>query len=234
MESENGGRRRSRSGDEPVGESPPQRTKTEDKPNWLVCSSCQAPIATASELVSQKIECLKDACYAYELELLDTEVTVYSATNTNDHRFDVVRANLDETLSVPDVSSKTRLAEKEAIRSLLNHFRGIAAVVYPQSEQSPEEILRELEQLESQEDASSASGPPSPKDEDVLISDRVQTSKNPTEEYSWFPGYSWTIAACKVCGDHLGWTFWSPDDDGWRREFLSLIVTRLREKHLDS
>lgn len=24
---------------------------------------------------------------------------------------------------------------------------------------------------------------------------------------SWFPGYSWTIAYCSICSDHLGWKF---------------------------
>ena len=233
MDSESHRRRRSRSADEAVGESPPQRSKTESKPNWLVCSSCQAPIVTGPELLSQKFACFKDACYAYELEMLDTDVTVYSATNTSDHRFDVVRVNLAETLSVPDVSSQTRLAEKEAIRSLLNHFRGIAAVVYPQSEHNPEEILQELEQLEAQEESSNPTSPPSPKDDDILISGRLQTNKEPTSEYSWFPGYSWTIGACKVCGEHLGWVFWTREDDEWKKEFISLIVTRLREKRIE-
>jgi hypothetical protein len=28
---------------------------------------------------------------------------------------------------------------------------------------------------------------------------------------SWFPGYSWTIMVCAVCGHHLGWQFISVD-----------------------
>lgn len=28
-----------------------------------------------------------------------------------------------------------------------------------------------------------------------------------SEEYSWFPGYSWTIANCSNCSHHLGWLF---------------------------
>lgn len=24
---------------------------------------------------------------------------------------------------------------------------------------------------------------------------------------SWFPGYSWTIAYCRICTEHLGWKF---------------------------
>jgi len=29
----------------------------------------------------------------------------------------------------------------------------------------------------------------------------------PSTEYSWFPGYSWTITECGGCGDHTGWKF---------------------------
>ena len=29
----------------------------------------------------------------------------------------------------------------------------------------------------------------------------------PERKDSWFPGYSWTIAYCSVCSDHLGWKF---------------------------
>lgn len=34
----------------------------------------------------------------------------------------------------------------------------------------------------------------------------------PSEEYSWFPGYSWTIANCSNCSHHLGWLFTSVKD----------------------
>jgi len=29
----------------------------------------------------------------------------------------------------------------------------------------------------------------------------------PSTEYSWFPGYAWTICQCKRCGSHIGWKF---------------------------
>ncbi|GBG00324.1 hypothetical protein Rsub_13032 [Raphidocelis subcapitata] len=29
----------------------------------------------------------------------------------------------------------------------------------------------------------------------------------PTAEFSWFPGYTWQIAVCAHCGEHLGWRF---------------------------
>lgn len=31
----------------------------------------------------------------------------------------------------------------------------------------------------------------------------------PSTQYSWFPGYAWTIAVCSACGEHLGWRFTS-------------------------
>ena len=31
-------------------------------------------------------------------------------------------------------------------------------------------------------------------------------------EYSWFPGYSWTIAQCRYCNSHMGWKFTATDD----------------------
>jgi len=32
---------------------------------------------------------------------------------------------------------------------------------------------------------------------------------HPSAEYSWFPGYSWTITECGGCGSHIGWKFTS-------------------------
>lgn len=33
----------------------------------------------------------------------------------------------------------------------------------------------------------------------------------PIPEFSWFPGFSWSMAHCRQCGRHLGWGF-SPDE----------------------
>lgn len=32
-------------------------------------------------------------------------------------------------------------------------------------------------------------------------------SDEPSTDYSWFPGYAWTIAECKHCQTHMGWMF---------------------------
>ena len=33
------------------------------------------------------------------------------------------------------------------------------------------------------------------------------TFGDPTEEHSWFPGYCWSLALCRGCGNHLGWHY---------------------------
>jgi len=45
----------------------------------------------------------------------------------------------------------------------------------------------------------------------------------PTAEWSWFPGYAWSIAACGNCGSHLGWLFTASDS----AVFHGFIVDRL-------
>ena len=46
-----------------------------------------------------------------------------------------------------------------------------------------------------------------------------------TDEFSWFPGYSWRICFCSMCLTHLGWLFTSNAGDG----FHALILDRLIE-----
>lgn len=36
----------------------------------------------------------------------------------------------------------------------------------------------------------------------------------PSAEFSWFPGYTWTIAVCASCMAHVGWRWVRPDT--WR------------------
>lgn len=50
------------------------------------------------------------------------------------------------------------------------------------------------------------------------------TGSDPTAEYSWFPGFSWQVAVCRGCGEHLGWLF-----SGAESRFHGLIVDRLAE-----
>jgi hypothetical protein len=42
-------------------------------------------------------------------------------------------------------------------------------------------------------------------------------------EFSWFAGYSWRVAFCALCLEHLGWYF-----SGGEAAFFGLIVNRLK------
>jgi hypothetical protein len=46
---------------------------------------------------------------------------------------------------------------------------------------------------------------------------------NPEAAFSWFPGWSWQIAACARCSAHVGWRYRNSDD-----AFHGLIVAALR------
>lgn len=52
-----------------------------------------------------------------------------------------------------------------------------------------------------------------------------RSSGVPTPEFTWFPGYSWSLALCSACGKHLGWHF-----QGSANRFYGLIVSELEEK----
>ena len=47
-------------------------------------------------------------------------------------------------------------------------------------------------------------------------------ASSPSDEFSWFMGYSWSIAGCQNCLNHLGWAFSSQTDRFW-----GLILDRL-------
>lgn len=49
----------------------------------------------------------------------------------------------------------------------------------------------------------------------------------PTAEFSWFPGYAWSIVHCGGCGSHLGWAF-DTIDGGEPRTFHGLLRDRIR------
>jgi len=44
-----------------------------------------------------------------------------------------------------------------------------------------------------------------------------------TDEWSWFPGFSWRVAVCCACLAHVGWRFVSPGG----AHFHGLILDRL-------
>ena len=56
------------------------------------CARCNHPIAAAADLLPEQVPRLESASYPYQLDLLgNEEAWVYSATNAQQHRFDVCR-----------------------------------------------------------------------------------------------------------------------------------------------
>ncbi|XP_014234795.1 protein cereblon [Trichogramma pretiosum] len=48
------------------------------------------------------------------------------------------------------------------------------------------------------------------------VSNIILSGEQPSTEYSWFPGYAWTIAYCERCNDHKGWCFEAHNDKSLR------------------
>ncbi|EZA51920.1 protein cereblon isoform X2 [Ooceraea biroi] len=61
----------------------------------------------------------------------------------------------------------------------------------------------------------------------VMLSD-----SNPSTEYSWFPGYAWTIASCKGCRRHVGWKFTAVQNDLKPKRFWGLTRRSLKNRDL--
>jgi hypothetical protein len=47
-----------------------------------------------------------------------------------------------------------------------------------------------------------------------------------SDEFTWFPGFSWKIALCGGCLVHMGWYFGSGDSS-----FFGIISDRIFERH---
>ncbi|CAG9861496.1 unnamed protein product [Phyllotreta striolata] len=43
----------------------------------------------------------------------------------------------------------------------------------------------------------------------VMTAQNFRLDGDPSKQFSWFPGYAWTIMQCKNCHNHLGWQFTS-------------------------
>lgn len=49
-----------------------------------------------------------------------------------------------------------------------------------------------------------------------------------SDEFSWFPGFSWEILICPHCGFHLGWKFTPADlEEEGEFHFFGLILSHL-------
>ena len=124
---------------------------------------------------------------------------------------------------------------------LLEENKAAATKVPPVEETDPEEVSKEEEALNC-----AACGQPvtNPKHRTSVGGDFQHAVVNPagvlfeigcfaeaegcrqvgpeSDEFSWFDGYVWQVAVCKGCRAHLGWRFWSSDN-----EFYGLILNRL-------
>ncbi|XP_011062316.1 PREDICTED: protein cereblon isoform X1 [Acromyrmex echinatior] len=60
----------------------------------------------------------------------------------------------------------------------------------------------------------------------------VLNNSDPSTEYSWFPGYAWTIAICKGCRHHVGWKFTAVQSNLRPKEFWGLTRRSLKNKDL--
>ena len=55
----------------------------------------------------------------------------------------------------------------------------------------------------------------------------VRAFGTPSQEFTWFPGYDWQVAHCKVCEIQLGWQFTGDDAPA---VFFGLIRPRLSDR----
>ena len=52
----------------------------------------------------------------------------------------------------------------------------------------------------------------------------------PVTEYSWFPGYAWTIANCGTCEIHMGWLFTATNRKLKPRSFWGIRSCQVAEE----
>jgi hypothetical protein len=48
-----------------------------------------------------------------------------------------------------------------------------------------------------------------------------------TEDHTWFPGYRWRLAFCRLCGQHLGWHYEKVTVSASPGEFWGMLVSNL-------
>lgn len=54
----------------------------------------------------------------------------------------------------------------------------------------------------------------------VYRAESLSLRDRPSTEFSWFPGYAWTICECAQCGTHIGWKFTTTKDKSLQPEFF--------------
>ncbi|KAJ0172843.1 hypothetical protein K1T71_011982 [Dendrolimus kikuchii] len=65
----------------------------------------------------------------------------------------------------------------------------------------------------------------------VAACGNVALSGAPSAEYSWFPGYMWTIALCRICTAHLGWRFDAMKRNLRPQQFFGLCRNYVQPRH---
>ncbi|XP_058449634.1 protein cereblon-like [Malaya genurostris] len=56
----------------------------------------------------------------------------------------------------------------------------------------------------------------------------TRTTSKPSTEFSWFPGYSWQIAICNACNNHIGWKFVATKRSYKPKKFYGLSAKSIR------
>ena len=54
----------------------------------------------------------------------------------------------------------------------------------------------------------------------VYAAESLTLFGTPSTEFSWFPGYAWTICQCACCNSHIGWKFTAMNDKKLQPEFF--------------
>lgn len=52
---------------------------------------------------------------------------------------------------------------------------------------------------------------------------------DPTLMHTWFPGYGWSMAFCRNCGQHLGWYYRSVSGVERPREFWGILASKITD-----
>lgn len=58
----------------------------------------------------------------------------------------------------------------------------------------------------------------------------LRTTTQPTYEFSWFPGYAWSIVECSFCRNHMGWLFTTGDGNLRPAKFWGLCRGSLKPR----
>ncbi|XP_058811692.1 protein cereblon-like [Topomyia yanbarensis] len=56
----------------------------------------------------------------------------------------------------------------------------------------------------------------------------TRTTSKPSTDFSWFPGYSWQIAICNRCNNHIGWKYIATKRSNKPKKFYGLCGKSIR------